>query len=159
MADSKVKVKVTLDFERDLPRLIQKGVNDEVGRVVVEKVKEYVAAGVSPVKGEGKFEPYKNPIRYPGDRKSRLPVNLYLTGRMLAALKWWDSPRGLTIGFKDPSSTEHKIAETHNEGTQDNVPQRKFLPTAQGDEFTERITNAIRQVYAKFLSDIIRLSK
>jgi hypothetical protein len=95
--------------------------------------------------------------RFP-DKKVR-PVNLRLTGTMLADLSYLlnRTAQKVTIGiFKGKSKLK---AETHNEGTQEpNVPTRQFLPTTQGQEFTVSIMRAIKEVYRKRLNSIIEES-
>lgn len=156
MAKNEVKVtaKVTLDFAKDLPKILNKAVGDEVGRVMKTEVEKYLDAGLSPVEGHGKFEKYKDPAKYPADEKSRLPVNLRLTGKMRAAITHWTEGDTLKFGIKKPDSPEGIRAGAHNEGTE-HLPMRRFIPTEQGEKFKERINNAVRKVYAKFLDAMI----
>lgn len=125
----------------------------EVAKVVIAEIKTSLTAGVSPVRGIRRFTRYKNPDNYPGDQKSNLPVNLNLSGDMLAALTNWMRGSSLYIGIRDREQS--KIAAAHQSGTT-NMAQRRFLPTDAGEEFTVTITRKVRNLYARLLSDILK---
>ena len=100
--------------------------------------------------------PYSVMDEHP-DKKVR-PVNLKLTGDMQRAIDYrpHNTGIGMTIGIFDQE--ELKKAETHNEGTNKNVPQRKFLPTAKGEEFTPTIMRTIKEVVRDIVGSIIEKS-
>ncbi len=125
----------------------------EIGDMVVSEMKKSLEGGVSPVRGERRLEPYTNPKKYPGDRKPRLPVNLYLSGDMLGALRAWISGGKLMVGITD--SEQKAKAKAHNDGIAPQ-PRRHFIPTDKGDEFTVSIQRQIKNLYAKLLGDIIK---
>jgi len=125
----------------------------EVAEQIISDMKESIAAGVSPVRGERRFVAYKDPKKYPGDQKNKRPVNLYLSGDMLAALKAYPAAgAGVNIGIK---GTQGVKAKAHNDGTKD-IPRRHFMPSDAGDAFTVTITRRVRDLYARFLSDILK---
>jgi len=121
-----VDVKVTLKLDgikNLLKQLSSKKVKEEVGELVVMQMKEFIAAGVSPVRGYGRFEAYKDPDNYPGKLKSKRPVNLTLSGDMLKALTYRTNSKdkyGVRIGWFPGLFGGRKEADkaaTHNEGT------------------------------------------
>lgn len=132
-----------------------------IGEATVYEMKKMIASGQSPVKGEGRFPAYaaqrKGKGRYPDSvrkqypSKRRRPVNLFLSGDYLKYLRWWLPPNKghVGIGFTGntgkktgiPASIRDKFL-THNEGQDENVPQRKHLPNAQGDQFARSVTSA-----------------
>ena len=61
---------------------------EKLGTMVVEESKKMIRAGISPVKGVGRFVGYKDPEKYPGTRKPARPVNLTLTGEMVDSLSF-----------------------------------------------------------------------
>jgi hypothetical protein len=91
----------------------------QINRSVVGEIKKLISAGVSPVRGKGRFVEYKNIEEYPGKLKPNRPVNLKLSGRLLyhyiaKAL----NAKVLEIGFPTDTPKEVKvIAQAHNEGT------------------------------------------
>lgn len=126
-----------------------------IGELITDQMRASLEAGISPVKGVRRFEKYKNPKKYPGKLKSKLPVNLKLEGDMYNALTYWSSRGRLVIGFKDKDEAEK--AKAHNEGI--GVPQRRFMPTDDGEELNVSITRAVRNLYAEIVSGIIRRTR
>ncbi len=124
-----------------------------VGDMIVDQMKDSIAAGVSPVKGERRFEKYKDPKKYPAGVKPNLPVNLYLSGDMLEALKAFPEEDKVMIGIRDGAMAARAI--DHNSGT-NHMPRRHFLPTSKGDELTVSITRSIKSLYTKLMRDIIK---
>lgn len=101
-----------------------------------------------------KAYPYSAMKQYP-DKQVR-PVNLELSGEMLGALTYQEADLGVTIGIIGADAKVNVYAEAHNEGpTNGAFPQRKFLPTAQGETFVQSILIKIKDVYSGWLSDII----
>jgi len=200
-------VKVTLKFEGIqalLKELSSKKVKKEVGQLVVDEMKTFIAAGVSPVRGHKRFENYKDPDSYPGEQKSKRPVNLNLSGDMLAALTYKmdsKSKYGVRVGWFTGllgGSKQRDKAMTHNNGTatsgnaaafrrrqikklvgrrlsnksfdsklskinsetkrfdKGGIPQRKMLPTGEGETFNITIIRKIRYLYSFIISDILK---
>lgn len=169
---AKVSVKVKLDTAmKNLMSafVIDEKLGGEVGTLVIKGVKESVAVGKSSVKGFGRFAAYatqrdKDPKAYPISvlkeypGKNVRPVNLKLSGEMLDALKFKVDDGAISIGFADAEGKIKKMFDAHNHGTlvHKNVPMRKFLPTAKGEEFSIALTKAIKDIFIKRISDIIK---
>ena len=130
--------------------------NKRVGELIVTEMRKSMGAGLSPVRGEGRFVGYKDRKKYPGDLKAARPVNLHLTGDMWNALTYWSVSGRLVICFQDRD--EAKKAQSHNQGTR-HIPRRHFMPTENGEELNVTITRAVRNLYAEILSDIIRKNR
>ena len=144
-------VTVRIRIMEDIRKLISQPDNKkQVADLVISQMKTSIASGLSPVRGIGRFVEYKNPAKYPGDRKAKRPVNLYLTGEMLGALNFYPtSGPNVSIGIR---GTLGKIAKYNNDGTE-HVPRRHFMPTNEGEEYTVTITRSIRDLYARLVSD------
>ena len=126
---------------------IDKPTAELVGTEVVEEMKSLIASGKSPIAGNGAFPKYINPKKYPGKQKSKSPVNLFLTGKFLAALRA-TTKKGTTgqdtyVGFR--SSNQAKKESGHREGV-NGQPERPIIPI--GDEsFVLSIRKIIREIY------------
>ncbi len=175
-------VTVTLDIAEQLDDLnSSRSITDPIGEAVCEEILRMIAAGVSPVTGDrfeaykavaavraqrrkdksvtsGKGYPYSVQNKYPD--KTITPVNLYLSGEMLSCLTFDNVGGKLRIGIMGASEKVNVIAEAHNEGpTNDRFPQRRFIPTIDGEEFTISIMNKIIDLYTDALNDILEKSK
>ena len=150
-------VKVNINIDKKIRgALEQKRTKERVGNQVINDMKASLAKGISPVRGERRFPAYKDPKRYPRDLKPRRPVNLYLSGDMLAALKFKPlSGTGVSIGITDREQA--RKAKAHQTG--DGVPKRRFVPTEKGEEFTVTITRRLRDLYASIIYDIIKRNR
>jgi len=148
----KVTVKTT-SYKAFKDKMQSPATQSKVGDEVIKEIKTSLDAGVSPVREVRRYPRYKDPLKYPADQKPKLPVNLKLSGDMLAALEYWFRGSRMWIGIRDPKQAVK--AKAHQDGTE-HLPQRRFLPTKDGEEFTVTITRKIRNLYAKILSDIIR---
>jgi hypothetical protein len=147
-----VEVKVTASgFEEIKRRMGSQAVGRRVAKLIIDEMKKSLSRGVSPVRGVRRFPRYKDPMNYPGDQKSRLPVNLKLSGDMLDSLApvFRGSRMWIEIG-KDQTDK----ASAHQEGTP-HMAARRFMPTNEGEEFTVTIQRSVRNLYARILSDII----
>lgn len=148
----------------------------ELNDVIKEGIKNSLSRSQSPVKGYGRLTPYAAEIggargktstaldtskypfsvqhKYPG--KKIRPINLQLSGKMIDSIKVISiSNDKVTIGV---SGTKQKLmAETHNEGTQEpRVPTRRFMPTADGEEFVGSIQTKILAIIEKRVFDLIK---
>lgn len=154
------KVNVTTKF--DIAELIAKFTDtktgNEIGETVVGEAKRMISEGQSPVRGYGRFERYKDPAKYPGNRKNQRPVNLEDTGDMLAGYDYQvlASDDTVKVGMVNGSADEKKIAGYHNEGTAP-MAQRRIVPGA-GEEWAVSIMRKVRDVYEKRLSQLIKQS-
>lgn len=154
------KVKVTSKFQ--ILELIDKFVDgttaNALGKTVAEEALENISQGLSPVRGYGRFEAYKDRKKYPGDLKPARPVNLWLSGAMLKAY-WYRLGRqkdSIEVGMVRGSASDIEKAQHHQDGTE-HMAQRKIVP-GEGEEWSVSIMRAIREVYSKRLSDLIRQS-
>lgn len=130
---------------------------DKIGPLVVSEMKKLIASGRSPVKGFGRFEPYKNPEKYPGDLKPHRPVNLSLTGTMLSYLSFRKSANNrLEIGILPEAPQKVKvIARVHNTGERSDIAKRQFIPE-DGEEFVPQIQNMIRDFFKKRVLEVLK---
>lgn len=126
----------------------------EMGEMLVEEVNKFVANGISPVEGEGRYAAYKNPKTYPGDLKRARPVNLYLTGNMLAYLSFRGEGSIVKFGFIGMSEKVAKKVETHNDGKHPHVPKRQIIP-GPGQKFIVSIQRKIVSVFRKRVAKLI----
>lgn len=150
-------VKTTLkieDYQTMRSRFKSKQFKTQLGNLVVSEIKENIAKGISPVFKERRFEKYKDPSKYPGNRKKRRPVNMYLSGDMLEALKF-RLGRGFSITFGwFGGGLQTKKANNHNSG--DTVPKRRLIPDEKNERFNASITRVINDYYGRVLSDILK---
>ena len=111
-----------------------------IGEGVIGEMKSFIAKGQSPIKEVGKYKPYKNPEKYPGNRKPHRPVNLELTGQQLNALKWRLDRRKVRVGYLN-SELARKKESGHAEGV-NSQPKRPTIP-ARGQNFRKTILDKI----------------
>jgi hypothetical protein len=120
---------------------------EELGRVAVKEMKLSLERGISPVRGERRFERYsksyttaiqKGWLEFK-DKKVR-PVNLILSGKMLAAIEFKATYGVLQVGIWNSEMVE--LANYHQEGT-DKMPARRFVPTTEGEQLTVTIDRAL----------------
>ena len=153
------KTKVTVKFEllEIIDGFMDGSTKAALGNAIVDAAKELIAGGQSPVRGYGRFERYKDAKKYPGKLKDQRPVNLYLTGKMIAGYGWRNkSNTSIEVGMTKGSSKDKEIAGYHNDGT-DVMAQRKIVP-ADDEEWNVSIMNNIRDLYSNRLASLIRQS-
>ncbi len=127
-----------------------------LGESVVTEIKQFIARGQSPVLDEGRFAPYKDKKKYPGDLKASKPVNLYLSGDMVNAIGFKKNDgSSISVGLMTGDSEILKRAKTHQEGTEF-VAKRKFIPDGEGDSFAVKIQRTIRNIQETFIDDLIK---
>lgn len=163
------KVKVSSKFRAQLTQKINKLVTEEfvesIQREVIEgEIKPLIAAGVSPVRsfeGGRRFKGYKHPDRYPGKKKAKRPVSLWLTGQMLSFYKAKKvSGRTLSMGIDSNAPKEVKDkAIANNLGTTNSAGEvaivaRRFVPIA-GETYNISVVRKIKNLYAKRLKDLL----
>lgn len=143
------KLKRDIQTKTDLRKILNSGVLNEMGRAIVEEMREDIASGKSPISGRGKFPAYKNPDKYPGKRKRHSPVNLELTGQMLSSLKYRVNQAKVlvTIFYSNRKAQLKELG--HREGAK-GQPERPTVPI--GDEqFTQSIRNRVQALIDKAL--------
>lgn len=158
MAKSKITgVDAVLAKLTALKRPLSYSEADNLGKSVVLTMKDLISKGISPILGNGRFPAYKNPDRYPGNRKPKSPVNLYLKGDFLNSLgsRVVDRPGGFSAEIS--YSSDQDIKETgHREGA-NGQPKRPTIPrTSDGERFSQ----TIQQAYLKIIFDAVsRITK
>ena len=149
--------------ERLTKRMVNEFVNDDLVRdlqlyVVGNVIKPFIAKGISPVRGFGRFGEYLWPDKYPGKgdkrKKPNKPVNLNLTGAMLKEFKAFKSgPKKVGIGYSENAGDFTKIkAEAHNYGTTRRgvgaIPRRRFIP-AKGEIWAVSVMREVKKIFTK----------
>lgn len=164
---STVQVKLNLEKFKIKPESINDvETQTKVGNKIIEMMKELISKGISPIKGYGRFIGYatqRNADKkaYPRDNRTKKdypnkqvrPVNLFLSGDMLGALKWMPYKFGVIVGVFDNEQKEK--AKGHQKGT-NRLPQRKFLPTTKGESLNISIMREIKSIYIDKIKRIIK---
>lgn len=149
---NKLKQVVDAQFVQDMQRDVVDG-----------EIKRLIAAGVSPVDGyEGRrFAGYKDPKKYPGDKKAKRPANLELTGAMLSFYKAVRvTGRRLTLGIATAAPEDVKVrAVANNLGTTKEdgtsaIRARRFVPI-KGETFRISVLRKIKNLYARRIRTLL----
>ena len=155
------KVKLKLDAPKQLSEITSDKLSREVGKVAIPLIKKLCLSGQSPVEGRGRFQRYKDTSNYPGriialdeyPGKTKSPVNLFLSGKMLDAIEAFRSGKAIRLGiFNDNEALDRAIA--HNEG-KGKMPRRAFLPTKDGEKFAQTIMRAIVDIFDKRVKELL----
>jgi len=133
-----------------LTRLIESVKNvrnlEKLGRVAVKEMRLSLERGISPVRGERRFQKYSASYTkaiqkgWLEHEKNVRPVNLYLSGRMLGAIEFKAQRGLLEVGIWDSEMVQ--LASYHQEGTP-NMPARRFIPDTSGEYLTVTIDRAL----------------
>jgi hypothetical protein len=92
--------------------------------------------------------------------KKLRPVNLKLSGDFLSKLDFKvGGQRSLWVGLYNATAKQKLMFETHNEGTHQFVPQRKFLPTGEGEQYTVGIMRGVLDIFSEWVGRKIKKSK
>lgn len=122
----------------------------KIASMARKQILERVSRGQSPIKGRGRFPGYKNPDRYPGNRKAKRPVNLKLTGDFYRALRAdvrrYGTETAIQIGFADEKNALKE--EGHRKGTNGQLI-RPIIPLENKEEFEPRIVRALKREYIR----------
>lgn len=138
---------------KDLATPLEKREAQKIGDEVVSDMKTLISKGENPIDGKGPFAPYKHPEKYPGKRKPHSPVNLELTGRMLANLKAKAlSGTEIEVGYRDPKQAEKE--KGHRQGA-NSQPKRPTIPKGR-EQFHKSIMQKIKELTLKKIRKIIR---
>ncbi len=178
---------ISVEWKFDLNEVLRNNFSnkewaDQSQYVVDQMILTKIDRGISPVNGVRTFQKYKNPERYPGNKKQNNKPNLALTGSMLSH---YDARPGneqmtITLGIhKDAPKEELIKAVANNEGTQSSltgalaksskdkklikkvkqaskgIPARPFIPL-KAQSFTRDITLAVRKYFAYCLDKAIK---
>lgn len=121
-------------------------------------IKDLILKGTSPVKGYGRFQKYSESYLKAIDRnkgdfvgKKKSPVNLYLSGDMMASMKVTKDDKKVVVEFGS------EVASYHNEqGAGRKKVIRRLLPTGDGETFNREIMKRIRDALKQAVNLIAR---
>lgn len=145
----------------DLQKPITQKDAKDIANQCLSEMKDLISRGKSPIAGPGidsNFPKYKNPKRYPGNKKPHSPVNLELTGKMLKDLKGRAVEAGSGYAAEVYySDAKQKIKEKgHREGANDQ-PKRPTIPIANlGETFAKSISRVYLKIFSEAVSKIAR---
>jgi hypothetical protein len=144
----RAKLKLAVENKGDLRKLKSKSLN-AIADSLIKEIKDRIAAGISPITGK-RFQSYKNPKKYPGNKKPSRPVNLYLSGDFLRSLRTrFRSGKNPIITVYFTKALSELKEQGHREGANG---QRKRPIIPQGKEgFTDGILTAVRKVFRMVL--------
>lgn len=153
-----------LDKIQELSEPVNQRTAREVAREVVDKMREVIASGKSPILGNGQFEPYRGQYRsriqkygrIDGYSKKLRPVNLTLSGKFLESLKGSvqkvRSGYAAAIGFSDKKS--QKMEQGHREGANGQA-ERPVIPQS-GEKFSLVIQNVYLDIINERIATIAK---
>lgn len=142
---------------KNSPKAVTQAVANTIGEYVTTEMKAMIKVGLSPIKGKGRFPGYKNPKKYPKDKKPQRPVNLYLTGQFLDSLdfKYLRLPKGdhqTTIYFDNQLANDKE--EGHRDGAKGQL-KRPIIPS-KSESFASKIQLGIAQIYKNALLSYLK---
>lgn len=130
----------------------------EIGDIIIDGMLERIARGQSPIQGKNRFPKYKNPLKYPGKRKPKVPVNLYLTGQFLKSLKSTAIAGGGTLERIVNINLDNRLARLKEEGHRighNGQPERPIIPIGS-EKFQPRILIAAKRAYIELVKDYLK---
>lgn len=163
------KVKIKSNIRAEVINRLKKTVDEKFladmqNQVVDGEIKRLINGGVSPVQsveGDRRFKKYKDQDKYPGKKKAKRPVNLFLSGVMLS---WYRVIKisGVRLSFGIPKSAPKDVkdrAEANNVGTVDSLGQvaiaaRRFIPL-NGETFNISVMRKLKNLYALRIKALI----
>ncbi len=155
---SKVKTTTKFDITAALDQFMDQKTTDDIGLKVNEAVQDLLSKGISPVRGERRFEGYKNPDSYPGGKKPKRPVNLYLTGEMRNWLRYRKKDeKTIEYGFLEGTPQDILARANKHQDGDPNTAARPMLPT-QSEQWAVSIIRLLKDLYSARLKDIIKKS-
>lgn len=190
MSKKYVGKNVSVEWKFDLSKTLRENFSNRQWaklseEVVKNMILEKIDKGLSPVNGERMFQKYKDPKRYPGNKKSSNKPNLRLSGDMLGTYTTKAGNENMSISFGIFDSEQKIKAKANNEGTQGaksalsnkiarnsrdrklqrvaksiakGIPSRPFIPL-KGQNFTRDIVLEIRKLFAYCLNQAINRGK
>lgn len=151
MSKPKVRVQVKFPITTAIDNFMTDEVANEIGVTLKSGITDALSKGMSPVEGQRRLAPYKNPTTYPGKDKPKTPVNLYRSGALYAAFEWFLQGSKFVFGIFDPKVAVY--AKAHNEGT-DHMARRQIIP-GEGERFSVTIQRKVLAVYEKRMKAIL----
>lgn len=149
---SKVKIdinKLKTIFQKIVP-LFNREAADKLGA----EIDGAIGKGVSPVRGQGRFQNYKESYQdaikagYQGGGKRVRPVNLMVTGKLRNSQNTKITNMKVIVTYTDEK------AAYHNEGN-GKMPRRAILPTKPGEEFSPAITKFLKGLAKKSIDAVL----
>lgn len=141
---------------KKLQQSVTQQIPSKVGRPLIDQIIDTVQRGYSPVAGQGRFPAYKNPKKYPGNRKPPTPVNLTLSGRFLNDLDATQPSfseasqrHKIKIGF---TSDYGKTLEKGHTDPETGQPHRQVIPN-KGESFNAKLLKFAKDLYNRLLKD------
>jgi len=147
---------VRLDVMKMFPNILDKRTAKQLTVAMRDGSIDALKKGLSPVKSKGRLQRYKNPARYPGNRKPRKPVNLKLTGALWKSL-WFKFIRNNKFIYGTLRGNVDAYADVHNEGLHTS-PRRPYIPSRKGEKFIVTIQNEMRKIVSKRIDVLIKKS-
>lgn len=143
-----LKVTINLKLDKNFKNALSKNFK-VAGKNILEAIKENTSKGNSSVSG-GKFAPYKDPTKYPGKLKSKTPVNLELSGKMLDSIRTnvTAGKEGVNIEFYFNSLKQLEKYIGNHRG-ENGIPSRKVFPIDKGEGFSQNIQKIIDKEFNK----------
>jgi len=139
-------------------------VNNMQRGVIDGEIKRLIAGGVSPtrnVEGVRRFKKYKDEKKYPGTKKAKRPVNLWLSGVLLS---WYKAVRvsGVRISLGIPTNAPQDVKDraiANNEGTTNSkgevaIAARRFIPLP-GETFAVSVIRRMKSLYARRIKSLL----
>lgn len=140
--------------------IIDRRTASKLGQETVDGMLRLIVSGFSPIKGPGirrAFRAYKNPDKYPGNRKPHRPVNLKLSGQFLEDLgftiessKTGFAPR---VGYQTEESDKKEKGHREGAGGQ---RRRPTLPTRSGQSLRDSIIDELTEVVQDRLDEVTK---
>lgn len=164
MARTKVDFRKLYSVINEMPKKAALQNNRIIANLIREKILSLVAKGISPIEGNGRFPAYKGQSekkrsKYPYSVKDKFPnkrarpVNLFLSGKFLKALKAFPkSINIISIGFF--SSYGKKLERGHREGANGQA-KRPIIPQ-EGERFAKSINLLILKSFREGLEEYLR---
>lgn len=147
---------ITKDIDDSISAAVEAW-KEEAPPKVIEKIKELIRSGNSPIEGQTRFVGYSPRYvkrinsksfkeKYP-DKKVR-PVNLELSGKMLRSLIRRKQEKGFVIFFTSPLAKYHSINGPN--GASKYI--RKLTPTEPNERFKRIVTQESQTILTRYLS-------
>jgi phage gpG-like protein len=141
---------VKLDLE-GIPLSQQDEVKAEVGDLIVEKIKEFLRQGESPVNGES-FDPLSKEYAAKMKGGDKTP-NLLFYGDLYDSITFEPSDKGVVVGLIEASENDIGKADGHNNFSgKSKLPQRRFIPKGR-QKFNDEIMAEVNDIVDKFRED------
>lgn len=139
-----------------LKKPVEKSDAEDIGKVVIDEMKNMISKGISPILDQGRFPAYKNPERYPGKLKNKRPVNLKLSGSFLDSLKYKavTSKSGYATEIFYKGKKQNLKEQGHRDGA-NGQPSRPTIPQ-DGEQFAARIKRLYSKIYKDRINRILK---